>query len=173
MRIKIKIFWAILGIVIVFAMGCSTNEKNNQISSITSNQVDKQEEEVYFWENNKPEDTVAVIINNFTDDQYSIFEDIKKIVLDDSKEGILIVAAKDDVNIEIWTVDFVEDKIVDKELKFEKKSAQRNFAIELQGYRSEGIPNYKIKVSNNLGSLEYYLIFDGKNGTPDIEYLTY
>ncbi|WP_142415585.1 hypothetical protein [Hathewaya massiliensis] len=152
------------------------NKENKQENKNENNQNNKKEGEQnkFFWEENMPKDTAALIINKLNDNQYESFKDIAKVSLDDSKEKIFLVCAADGVDIQVWTVEYVEDKLVEKQLKFEKKNAKKNSALELQCYRPEGIPNYKIKISSSSGSLEYPISFrDGKDGPKDIEYLTY
>jgi signal peptidase I len=141
------------------------------------NQKENKEENVenkLFWEENAPKDTAAVIINKLSDEEHRSFKNITKISLDESQEKILLVSAADGMDIQVFSVEYDGSKLVDKELKFEKKNTEKNFALELQCYRPEGIPSYRIKISSSSGSLEYPISFrDGKDGTKDMEYLTY
>lgn len=163
----------IIVITLMLAVGCSLNNVNKDTSSEVL-QEEKQKENKLFWEQSVPKGTTAVIINKLNDEEYKSFKSITKLYLDDSKEKILLVAAVDGLDIEVWSVEYDGSKLVNKELKFEKKNTEKNFALDLQCYRPEGIPVYKIKVSSSEGSLEYPISFrDGKDGPKDIEYLTY
>ena len=38
--------------------------------------------------------------------------------------------------------------------------------------RPEGIPQYKVEITSENLTSEYIFSYDGKNGTPDIEYIS-
>lgn len=170
---KVGALGFIIAITSMLIVGCSLNNVNKDTSAGVL-QEETQKESKLFWEQGMPKDTAAVIINKLSDEEYKSFESVTKLYLDDSKEKILLVAAVDGLDIEVWSVEYDGSKLVDKELKFEKKNTEKNFALELQCYRPEGIPVYKIKISSREGSLEYPISFrDGKDGPKDIEYLAY
>lgn len=169
MKRRMRVLSLILSMVILCLAGCSSKDKDD---TPTSANGDAEQGQGMFWESNITDDTIAVIVNKFTDKQYKSIGETTKLVLDDSKEKILLVSAGDNTNIEVWSVDYVDDKLVEKELKYEMKAAKKNAVVEMQVTRAESIPAYKIKLSNSKGNLEYLLTYDGKDGTPDIEYLT-
>ena len=50
---------------------------------------------------------------------------------------------------------------------------RKDFTIALQAIRPEGILDYKILISLPNGLVkEYFLSYDGKNGNPNIEYVS-
>lgn len=175
MKIKRSILCMMIIAAAIFAVGCSNKDKDadKDLSQTISDALAEQNGSNYFWQSEMTDDTIAIIVNKFTDEQYKSLGETTKVVLeDDSKKNFLIVSAQDNTNIEIWSGEYVDDKFVEKELECEMRSVKKNTVVEVQATRAESLPVYKIKFSNSKGNLEYYLTDDLKNGNPDIEYLT-
>lgn len=177
MRINRKILCILIATTTIFSVGCSsrnTGEDNNASTPIID--ALKEQNEVksnFFWESDITDDTIAIIVNNFTEEQYNSLGDTTKVVLqEDSQNKFLIVSAEDNTNIQIWSGNYENDKFVEKELECEMTAIKRNTVIEVKASREEIMPIYKIKFSNSKGELNYYLTDNLKDGNPSIEYLT-
>ena len=170
MKRRIRVLSLILAMVMLCLAGCSSKDKDDTPTSANGDAA--MQGQAMFWENDLTDDTIAVIINKITDEQYEALGETTKLVLDDSKEKVILVSAGDNTNIEVWSVDYVDDKAVEKELMYEMKDAKKNAVVEMQVARAESIPAFKIKLSNSKGSLEYLLTYNGKDSVPSIEYLT-
>lgn len=168
-----KLLSVILVLTTLVFFGCS-DKANDELTDggENTNITEEKGEKNYFWENGVADDTIAIIVNKYTKEQYkNIDEPISVILQEDSKNKILIVAADDNTTVEIWSGKYENDKFIDETLEFEMKDIKKNVAIEVQGERSETIPQYKIKFSNSKGKLEYFLSDNLKEGNPDLEYL--
>lgn len=179
MRIKSRILCVLIATTSIFSVGCSSKgdeeNKDKDLSVSIADALNEQNDTSsnFFWEGNMTDDTVAIIVNKFTEDQYkSLGETTKVILQEDSKDKFLIVSAEDNTNVEIWSGEYENDKFVEKELECEMTAVKKNTVVEIQASRSEGKSTYKIKFSNSKGELEYYLTDNLKEGNPDIEYLT-
>lgn len=158
----------------IFSFGCSSENDKDLLGSITDalNQENEKTSN-YFWESDITDDTIAIIVNEFTEEQYKALGETTKVILqDDSKNKFLIVSSEDNTNIEIWSGIYENNSFVDKELECKMESIKKNSVIEVIADRAETVPVYKIKFSNSKGELEYYLTDNLKDGNPNIEYLT-
>lgn len=176
MKIKRSILCFIIAAIAVLSVGCSSRDNDDKdLSSSIADALNQQNgtSSNFFWENGMTDDTIAIIVNRYTEEQYKSLGETTKVVLqDESNEKFLIVSAEDNTNVEIWSVDYENDKFVEKELECEMTAIKKNTVVEVQASRSEGTPTYKIKFSNSKGELEYYLTENLKDGNPNIEYLT-
>ena len=179
MRVKRKILCMLIAATAIFSVGCESKkdgeDKEKDLSSSITDALNQQSgtSSNYFWESDMTDDTIAIIVNKFTEEQYkSLGETTKVILQEESKDKFLIVSAEDNTNVEIWSGQYDNDKFVEKELECEITAIKKNTVVEVQASRSEGTPTYKIKFSNSKGELEYYLTEDLKDGNPNIEYLT-
>ena len=81
----------------------STEGTISDISSDISNDIEneiKNNKELatdYFWQDKITDDTVAVIVNNITDEEYSSLNNVETVILGDTTEGIVAVAAIDGI----------------------------------------------------------------------------
>ncbi|MBM6860713.1 hypothetical protein H9X78_09485 [Clostridium saudiense] len=177
MRVKRRILCMLIVATAIFSVGCSS-QKDGEDKDLSANITDALNQQSgtssnYFWESDMTDDTIAIIVNKFTEEQYKALGETTKVVLqEDSKDKFLIVSAEDNTNVEIWSGQYENDKFVEKELECEMTAIKKNTVVEVQASRSEGTPTYKIKFSNSKGELEYYLTEDLKDGNPNIEYLT-
>lgn len=177
MRVKRRILCMLIVATAIFSVGCSS-QKDGEDKDLSANIADALNQQSgtssnYFWESDMTDDTIAIIVNKFTEEQYKALGETTRVVLqEDSKDKFLIVSAEDNTNVEIWSGQYENDKFVEKELECEMTAIKKNTVVEVQASRSEGTPTYKIKFSNSKGELEYYLTEDLKDGNPNIEYLT-
>ena len=95
----------------------STEGTISDISSDISNDIEneiKNNKELatdYFWQDKITDDTVAVIVNNITDEEYSSLNNVETVILGDTTEGIVAVAAIDGIDMEIWSLEYSEDEL--------------------------------------------------------------
>ena len=127
----------------------------------------------YFWQDKITDDTVAVIVNNITDEEYSSLNNVETVILGDTTEGIVAVAAIDGIDMEIWSLEYSEDELKEKEMIHKRKSMKVNEAINIETLIPEGTPSYKIKGSSSQGDFQYIIQYNGLNGGKHIEYISY
>ena len=105
----------------------STEGTISDISSDISNDIEneiKNNKELatdYFWQDKITDDTVAVIVNNITDEEYSSLNNVETVILGDTTEGIVAVAAIDGIDMEIWSLEYSEDELKEKEMIHKRK----------------------------------------------------
>ena len=147
----------------------STEGTISDISSDISNDIENE------IKNNKElaTDTVAVIVNNITDEEYSSLNNVETVILGDTTEGIVAVAAIDGIDMEIWSLEYSEDELKEKEMIHKRKSMKVNEAINIETLIPEGTPSYKIKGSSSQGDFQYIIQYNGLNGGKHIEYISY
>ena len=115
----------------------STEGTISDISSDISNDIEneiKNNKELatdYFWQDKITDDTVAVIVNNITDEEYSSLNNVETVILGDTTEGIVAVAAIDGIDMEIWSLEYSEDELKEKEMIHKRKSMKVNEAINI------------------------------------------
>lgn len=157
----------------------STEGTVGEVSSDSSNEIENEIENNkelaidYFWQDEMTDDTVAVIVNNITDEEYSSLNNVETVILGDSTEGIVAVAAIDEINMEIWSLEYSGDELKEKEMIHKRKNMKANEAINIETLIPEGIPSYKIKGSSSKGDFEYIIQYDGLNGGNHLEYISY
>lgn len=146
--------------VIVFLMGCDKqgSSNNNALNSIGIDNVKS--------------DVLAVIINNPSPDKLNTITDLKTFEFDKtSMESILIIPANNKMNIEIKTLVFENNNLKEDKTIYKEENTADGFGLLLKASRPEGIPALKIFIDDNDMSGEYILQYNGKDGTPDIEYI--
>ena len=114
-----------------------------------------------------------MIVNNITDEEYSSLNNVETVILGDTTEGIVAVAAIDGIDMEIWSLEYSEDELKEKEMIHKRKSMKVNEAINIETLIPEGTPSYKIKGSSSQGDFQYIIQYNGLNGGKHIEYISY
>lgn len=118
-------------------------------------------------------DTLAVIINNPSQEKLDKITDLKNYEFDkDSIESLLLVPRYNKMNIEIKTLIWENDALKEDKTVYKEENTKDGFGLFLKAYRPEGAPVLKILIEGNSMKGEYILSYNGKDGTPDIEYIT-
>lgn len=73
------------------------------------------------------------------------------------------------MKISVYRADYVSDKLIKGELMYESKNKE-NYGFLLRHERPEGIPLIIVIEGNNI-SEEYYYSYNGKDGTPEHEFI--
>lgn len=122
---------------------------------------------------NAPEDAIALIVNLPMPEQRSLLNVSECLYLQDTDEKIILIPRYEHASIKIYSVEgYVEQEGFSVNEIYSNLDCDKDFSIELQVIRSEGIPNYKICISLlNGNEKEYFLSYDGMNGNPNIEYV--
>ena len=153
-RIKLILIILLIGIVMV---GCKDEINNNSLDRLGINIKDN---------------TVAVILNNPTTEQLSKVSNLSTFDYDKSNQTLLIIPIHNKMTVEIYEVAFEDNEFREGEVLYKDENIKDGYGLLLRAYRPEGVPSIKIKVySNNLIG-EYIVSYDGKDGTPDVEYIT-
>ena len=117
-----------------------------------------------------PKDALAVIINNPSEEILSKVSNLKNFKYQESNESSLIIPIYNDFTIKVVSLKW-DENLKEGEVLFSSEKSTNGFALHLNAYRPCGIPSLKIKIEGNGMSGEYTLAFNGKDGTPDIEYI--
>ncbi len=118
-----------------------------------------------------PEDTVAILINQATAKQLNDFAPSERLVLQNSEEGFLLIPAGEVEEITIWGMEFNGTDFVRTEAVYENFDPSEGFVLDLGVMRPEGGPHYQIAFISDKGETTYYIAYDGKDGSPNIEYI--
>lgn len=153
-------------------------EENKYIPNIDKNDIEENNNEEgealeYFWQTGITDDTAMVIVNNITNEEYNTLNKVENIILYDTTEGIVVIAAMDNIDMEIWSIEYSGDSIVEEEMIHKRENMKVNEAIKIETYIPEGLPNCKIKGSSSRGDFEYIIQYNGINGGDHLEYVSY
>lgn len=147
--------------------------ENDIVTGIEESNDISDDESEYFWQKEMADDTAVVIVNNITDQEYDSLSNIENIILDDTGEKITLVSALDNVNVEIWSLEYIDDELTCNELIHQRKNMKKNEAINIEVIVPEGIPSYMIKGECDKGQFEYSIAYDGLNGNSHLEGVSY
>ena len=117
-------------------------------------------------------DALAVIINNPSNDKLDKITDLKTFEFNkESNESLLIVPRYNKMSIDIKTLVWENDALKEDKTVYKEENTKDGFGLFLRAYRPEGVPALKISIEGNNMRGEYILSYNGKDGTPDIEYI--
>lgn len=160
---KKQLFLNIMVILLIsmLIVGCDTNDtNNNQVLS----PVD------LMWED-APDEAVAILINQPTEDRLLDFHPSQLLVLEESPENFLLLTSDRVEEIVIWEIEFDGEDFVRKNIVFNNSNPGDDYILHLEVNRPEGGPHFQLAFISDEGEVTYYITYDGKDGTPDIEYL--
>lgn len=120
---------------------------------------------------NVEDNAIAVIVNNPTKEELKKIPNLKTYEYDRYDESLLIIPIYKKMNVEIKTLAWDNDDLKEDETLYKEENTKDGSALLLKAYRPEGIPSLKICVDGENMDGEYILTYDGKDGTPDIEYI--
>lgn len=119
-----------------------------------------------------PEDVMLLIVNNPSSDQLKLVTINENFKLDETNEQILLIPKNTNSTISIWSLEFTDNNLVPNKKIYECEKTPENFVLSATLIRPEGIPQYKVKITSENLTSEYIFSYDGKNGTPNIEYIS-
>ena len=157
---KRSIFLIMVIIISILFIGCSKekNSNNNALKSIGIDSIQN--------------DVLAVIINNPSTINLDKITDLKTFEFDsESKETLLIIPRYNKMNVEIRTLSWENDALKDDEVVYKEEYTKDGFGLLLKAHRVEGIPILKIYIEGDGIKGEYIITYNGKDGTPEIEYI--
>lgn len=164
-------FIIILIIITIFSsiilVGCKDNREIDSKSNTAKS--------LSFFEalgKDTPEDTVLLIVNNPSSDQLKLVTISKNLELDETNEQILLIPKNTNSTISIWSLEFTDNNLVSNKKIYECEKTPENFVLSAKIIRPEGIPQYKARITSGNLTSEYIFSYDGKNGTPNIEYIS-
>ncbi len=118
-----------------------------------------------------PVGTVAILINQPTAEQLTDFAPAERLVLQSSEEGFLLIPAGEIEEITIWGMEFNGTDFVRTEAVYQNFDPSQEFVLDLEVMRPEGGPHYQIAFISDKGETTYFITYDGKDGSPNIEYI--
>ena len=169
-------------------IGCKANEKNidksktnvaeaeSCISSKGDNEVQPNSKnsalKLLTSKGEKINDSsIAVILNSPDKSQLDQVGNLSKQVIEESEDKILILPIKNGIDIRIEKVKYENSKLITESIVSENKNTPDGYGLYLTATRSEGIPLYQIVISDKDTSSTYILQYNGKSGTPPIEWI--
>lgn len=145
--------------VCIFFIGCS-NESTNYNSALDNMGIE-----------NIKDDSLAVIINNPEENQLKEIKNLKSFEYNKGKESLLIIPIYNNMDIKLKTLVWNEDNLQEDKKVYEEHDLKDGYGLKLKAVRPEGIPSLKISIYGDEIYGEYILSYDGKNGTPKVEYI--
>ena len=120
-----------------------------------------------------PEDAVALLINMPTEEDRQEYHPVGNLMLQESQEGFIFVAIQEDTDLEVMEIEMQEDgNLMELGPVYQVVDAPAGFALEITAIRPEGAPSYKLLIQiENQQEVEYYISYNGKDGTPKEEYV--
>ncbi len=118
-----------------------------------------------------PDGTIAILINFPSEKQLSDFPATETLVLENTEERLLLIPSEDLESFTISEMEFVNDEFIPKETVYENLDPEKNFVLDLTAMRPEGGPHFLISLKGPTISTDYYLTYNGKDGTANIEYV--
>ena len=142
-------------------ISCNKNVVSNENKAISHVGED------YF----KDDNVVAFILNDLNKEKVDIYK--KNISIeeygDSPYESALIIPKYNNMKISVYRADYKDDKIIKNELMYETKNKE-NYGFLLRHERPEGMTLIIVIEGDNI-SEEYYYSYNGKDGTPEYEYI--
>ncbi len=151
----------------IILVGCKNNREIDSKSN-TSNSTSPFET----FGKDIPEDVMLLIVNNPSSDQLKSVTISENLKLDETNEQILLIPKNTNSTISIWSLEFTDNNLVPNKKIYECEKTPENFVLSTKLSRPEGIPQYKVEITSENLTSEYIFSYDGKNGTPDIEYIS-
>ncbi|MBN7773127.1 hypothetical protein [Clostridium aminobutyricum] len=176
---KIIVFIVLLMMLLSGCSGAPTdtnNGDNSGKSTDNDNQVEEQKEgqnSNFNQFKDAPDDAIALLINLPTSDQRSLLKIQETLYLQDTEEKIIVIPRDAHASVELYTVDDISEAGDITASKFyTNEDCGKDFAMELQAIRPEGLPNYKLLIQLPNGTeKEYFISYNGKDGNPNLEYI--
>jgi hypothetical protein len=122
------------------------------------------------WED-APENTVAILINQPTTEQKIDFAASERLVLEPSEEGFLLIPAAEVEEIVIWQLEYDGADFARTEAVYRNFDPEDDYILDLVVMRPEGGPHYQLSFITEKGETTYYIAYDGRDGSPNIEYI--
>ncbi len=119
-----------------------------------------------------PENAMLLIVNNPSSDQLKSVTISENLKLDETNEHILLIPKNTNSTISIWSLEFKDNNLVPNKKIYECEKTPENFVLSTKLIRPEGIPQYKVEITSENLTSEYIFSYNGKNGTPNIEYVS-
>lgn len=119
-----------------------------------------------------PKGTLAAVINIPSAEQLVSFPVSEKLMLEATEERFLLIPAENVDSITIWSIEFTGGDFKQKDTVYENRAIGKNFVLDLTAMRPEGGPHFQISLESASGSSNYYITYNGKDGNPNIEYIT-
>lgn len=155
---KRSAFSLVVIIMLVSLLGCGKKINNSALNN--------------FEFNREKSDVLAVIINNPSADSINKIAELKTFEYDKtSLESLILIPKYNNMNIEIKTIVFENDDFREDKTVYKEEKTKDGYGLLLKAIRPCGAPGLKICIEGNGMSGEYILSYNGKDGTPDIEYI--
>lgn len=120
-----------------------------------------------------PEKSAALLINRPTEEERQQYHPVGNLMLQESQEGFIFVAIREDTDLEVMEIEMQEDgNLIELGPVYQVVDAPAGFALEITAIRPEGAPSYKLLIQiGDQQQVEYYISYNGKDGNPKEEYV--
>lgn len=148
------------------------NEYTEQARTITVNPASAPVAQL-FGEPNAPEGALAVLLNNPQEAQLAAYPNIDVYEYDQSGECLLLVPSHEGtrVTLEAMTFDQTKEVFVPNGVLYDKMSMAGQ-ALSLKAVRAEGGPRLRLTLTYQERTVQYDVVYNAKDGTPDREVLS-
>jgi len=188
-KMKKSLSIIILICIISFAfIGCNANEKNidkskNNVSDPESSISSNSDNIVQPSGKNSAlklltskgetinDSAIAVILNSPDKSQLNQVNNLSNLVIEEGQDKMLILPIKNGTSIRVEKVKYENNKLITESVVTESVNTPEGYGLYLTATRSEGIPQYQIVISDIDTSATYILQYNGKDGTPLIEWV--
>lgn len=166
----------LVGLLSLSLISCSQENKNNNSATPTA-----QNQENKTSENNaikalslekKDDKTIAIIKNSPDEETLKKVSKLESYKFDESTETMVIVPVYNNSTIEVKNLVFDNGDLKEADSVYKAEKTEDGYGLFVQAVRPEGAPLLKIIVKNEKGQGEYLISYNGKDGTPDIEYIS-
>lgn len=149
-------------LLMIFSLSSCANDVD-----LKENEAINQVGKIYFNE----EDIIAVILNDLSEQKMDIYRTSINIEEygDSLYESALIIPKYNNMKISVYTSNIKGEDVLKDKLLYETKNKE-NYGFLFHYERPEGMPLI-ITIEGNGISEEYFYSYNGKDGTPEFEYI--
>ena len=172
-----KIFVCMSIILVLVLSACTAKDTNvgsdvSQTPTKAPTEVPAPKAAYEAFGGNAPDSGIVLLVNNPDKNKAGIVNITESKKLDTTDEHILIIPKYKNTSIQIWSLRYENDKLVRDNLEYENRRTADNFVLDANIMRPEGMPRYKMVVYTPDSYAEYIFSYNGKDGNPELEYIS-
>lgn len=158
---------------IVLLVGCKKNEGEFEyLPEAENGKVYEMNEALEGFDLNSTDGALGILANYADEmDMTGInHEDVRS--EEYTEERSLVVPFYKKSTLRIYTTDFDENyNVIPKDLVYEKKVNEDNYALDWSFFRGEAMPQYILEIEHDKELAHLTVQYNGNTGTPRIEYI--
>jgi hypothetical protein len=119
------------------------------------------------------EKALAAIVNCPDEETLAKVPSLKTYNEDEDIESMLLVPVENGSRVELVSLEWDNEKLNEVGTAFVTEKTEDGYGLFVRAVRTEGAPYLKIVVESPKGERgEYLIVYNGRDGTPEIEYIT-